>query len=155
MLFLAGKGPLDSCREEAKEVIKNGRAFEKFCEMTAAQGGDDSYLRYPDKFPKAGIIQPVTAHTQGFITAMDTQSVGMASVLLGAGRLTIDDSIDQAAGIVLEKKPGDKVAKGETLAWLHTSTNDRIKEAEKIFRQGIMIGSEKPRETRLILEYID
>jgi pyrimidine-nucleoside phosphorylase len=82
---------------------------------------------------------------------MDTTAIGVASVALGAGRARKEDSIDHSAGIVLRRKTGDRVARGDVLAVLHTSARDKLPEAEKLLRDAIIVGDAPPAPTRTIL----
>lgn len=109
MLFLAGKGTLEECRSLVREVIANGEALKRLAAMVEAQGGDSSVIFDTDKFEKAAYQHEVLAKKSGYITFMDTESCGIASAMLGAGRETKDSQIDFAAGIILKKKVGDYV----------------------------------------------
>ena len=112
-------------KEEAKKAIienvKNGKAFEKFVEFIKWQGGDVEYLYHPEKFDVASRIIPVYSNKAGYVSRIDALSIGEGSMRLGGGRETLDDVIDMSAGIILNKKIGDKVEKGELLATLYTN----------------------------------
>ena len=97
---------------------------------------------------------PVQALHDGWITHMDAEQVGIASSLLGAGRMTKEDAIDHAAGIVLEKKTGDFVKAGEVLAWLHTNDAEKLTAAEARFRSALQWGDEAPALGRLIYDIV-
>jgi pyrimidine-nucleoside phosphorylase len=133
MLYLAGKGDLTRCRALAREAIASGRALEKFAEVVAAQGGDRSYIDDPKKFPKAKIAREIIAPRTGYIQAMDTEGIGITALMLGAGRSRPDDSIDYSAGLILRAKTADRAEKGEILATLYTSSEDKADEAEEKF----------------------
>lgn len=150
MLYLAGKGKLAACREMARGQIKNGKGFAKFKEMAAAQGGDTTVLDHPDAFPKAGAELEVPAQRDGFITAMDTEKCGISSVELGAGREKKNDSIDSSAGIVLLKKTGDRVQKGEPIARFYAADLEKCKAAEQLFEGAVTIGETAPAVMPLI-----
>jgi pyrimidine-nucleoside phosphorylase len=150
MLYLAGKGKLAACREMARGQIKNGKGFAKFKEMAAAQGGDTTVLDHPDAFPKAGAELEVPAQRDGFITAMDTEKCGIASVELGAGREKKNDSIDSSAGIVLLRKTGDRVRKGEPIARFYAADVEKCKAAEQLFEGAVTIGETAPAVMPLI-----
>lgn len=111
-------------RAELEEVIENGKAFEKFCQMVEAQGGDVSYIRDPSKFPVAKNIVRVTARTDGYISAIKALTIGVSSMKLGGGRETLEDTIDMSAGIVLAKKVGDYVKKGDVICTIHTNKDE-------------------------------
>lgn len=150
MLYLAGRGDAESCRTMASAQIGNGKAFAKLLEMVAAQGGDTSVLEDGSRFPQAKLCREVTADRSGYLCFMDTEQIGIASMLLGAGRETKEDSIDYSAGILLRRKTGDRVEKGEPLAMFYTSSESRFAEAGKVFRDALTIGGETPKQTKLI-----
>lgn len=150
MLYLAGKGKLAACREMARGQIENGQGFAKFKEMAAAQGGDTTVLDNPDAFAKAGAELEVPAQRDGFITAMDTEKCGIASVELGAGREKKNDSIDSSAGIVLLRKTGDRVRKGEPIARFYAADVEKCKAAEQLFEGAVTIGETAPAVMPLI-----
>ncbi len=150
MLYLAGKGDLQECMSMAKDALESGKAFIKFKEMVAAQGGDVSVIDNTDLFEKAPIVYEVLADKDGWITAMDTERCGIASVVLGAGRENTEDTIDYSAGIILKAKLGDKVSKGQPLAVLYTSRENAVKTAEEMLKQAMNIGAEQPQITPLI-----
>lgn len=150
MLYLAGKGELSACRALAEAAVSSGRAAQKLKDMVLAQGGDASVIEDTEKFKKAPISHKVLAKSDGYITHMDTERCGIASVVLGAGRENKGDPIDYSAGIMLIKKYGDAVKKGDTLAELFTSKRASISEAEKILLNAIVISDEKPKDEKLI-----
>ena len=108
----------------AKEKIDNGEALEKLCQMVKAQGGDDSYIRHPEKFEVSKNIIEVKATNKGYIKEINALEIGEAAMRLGAGRATIEDVIDPKAGIILNKKVSDYVNIGDTLCVVHTDIND-------------------------------
>ena len=155
MLNLAGKGSLEVCRGKAREVIKNGKAFDKFKEMVHAQGGDVSVLDNSDAFPKAKVEYTVKAKKSGFIHKFDTEKVGIASVILGAGRETKESTVDFTAGIILEKTVGDFVEKDEPLARFYSSEISKCKDAEDLFNQALKISDEEVNFSPLILSRVE
>ena len=144
MLMLAGKGDMAACRAMAERVIADGTAFETCCRMFAAQGGDVSVLRDPGLFRKAKYSREVTAPRDGYICKNDVEKIGNASVLLGAGRIKKEDSIDFAAGITMHKKLGDAVKAGESICTLYADDEALFAPAEEMYRGGLVIGDEKP-----------
>ena len=111
--------------EEAKELLKaqivNGEALKKLAELAEAQGGDGLYVLNPTKFESAKEIIPVIAKEAGYITYINALEIGVSSMLLGGGRETMNDIIDPAVGIVLNKKIEDYVQPGDVLAYVHTN----------------------------------
>lgn len=150
MLLLAGKGDFKTCRAMAESVLNDGTAFAKCCSMFQAQGGDISVLRDASKFQKARYSRAIAARSDGYITAHNVEDIGIASVLLGAGRQTKEDTIDFAAGITLHKKLGDAVHSGESIATLYADDPALFTAAEERFCRSLTIGPEKPAEPPLI-----
>ena len=150
MLYLAGMGTMEACTAMAKEAIKSGKAFEKFCQMVEAQGGDASYVRKPEKFTVSPVEYELKAEKSGYITAMDTEKIGMAAVELGAGRRKKEDSIDYGAGIILNAKIGDRVENGQTVATLYTSAVSLLSGAISLLKEAVVIGKEQPEAEKLI-----
>lgn len=107
-------------RELLQKKIDSGEAFEKFREMVIAQGGDVSYIDNPSKFPVSMYSQEIRSTTSGYVSRIEAKGIGIDAMKLGAGREKEEDIIDFAAGIVLNKKIGDKVQKGDVLATLYT-----------------------------------
>ena len=119
-----------------QEVINNGKALEKLKEMVHEQGGDVSYIDHPEKFPLAKHIIDIKAKNDGYIKRIVALEIGESAMRLGAGRETFDDVIDMSAGIVLNKKVGDKINKGDVLCTIHTNKDnidDILKDIEKAF----------------------
>ncbi len=143
-------------REEAKEAmlenIKNGKALAKFKEFVSAQGGDASFVDDISNFAQAKEIIEIKAENDGFVHHIDALAIGHAAMLLGAGRETMEDIIDPAVGIVLNKKVGDSVNKGETLAYIYTNGKN-TKEASKKALEAFEIDS-KHVDAKLILDVV-
>ena len=150
MLYLAGKGEMTACRAMAEQVIADGSAFEICCKMFAAQGGDTSVLRDASLFRKAKYAHDICAPADGYIVQNDVERIGNASVLLGAGRIKKEDSIDFAAGIIMHKKLGDAVKAGEPICTLYADDDTLFAAAEEMYVGGLTIGAEKPEVPPLI-----
>ena len=149
-----------SSRERARaaleEAIKSGAAFDKFVKMIKAQGGDIEYILHPEKFEMAKEIIPVYAESSGYVKSLDALTIGVSSMKLGGGRETLEDVIDMSAGIILNKKVGDKVEEGELLATLYT--NKSKEEYEPIALDVLHtfeITSEPVEHQKVILEVIE
>ena len=144
--------------DEAKKLvvgaIDGGAALSKMKEWIAAQGGDERCVDDDTNLPSATVIYPVLSQTDGNITETDAQLIGASAMILGAGRESKEDVIDPSAGIVLSKKPGDKVKKGDVLCHLHTSDVSKLKEAEKVFLSAVKFGGTKPEKQPLIYKII-
>jgi len=149
MLLLAKAGStIAECKELAEGAVASGRAFDKLCAMVEAQGGDASVLK--NGFGKAPVVSPLKSPSSGYITHMDAEACGMASLALGAGRIRKEDSIDYTAGIVLQKKTGGYVTAGEDLAFLHTSDTEKLREAASILSAAITIEGTPPPTVKTI-----
>ena len=144
----------DEARAMAEESIKSGAAFGKFTEWIAAQGGDATLAENPSLFSTAKYSHRILANCDGYITHMDAEKIGLASVELGAGRATKDAKIDYASGIILSKKTGDSVRAGDVIATLYTNDEAAILRAENEFLSGIEYGDVAPREKKLIYKII-
>lgn len=107
--------------EMLKKVVADGSAFKKFKDMVKEQGGDESYLDHPEKFVLAKNIIEIKSKRDGYVKRINALEIGESAMRLGAGRETFDDAIDMSAGIVLNKKVGDQVKKGEVLCTVHTN----------------------------------
>lgn len=150
MLWLAGKGTMEACVESAKETIADGSALRRLAAMVEAQGGDSNVIHNPALFIRAPFKREVKAEKRGYIVHMNTEQCGIASSLLGAGRVTKESSIDYTAGIALLKKVGQEVEEGETIAVLYTSKQDLFNAAEEEFLKAVTIALDKPEKEPLI-----
>ncbi|MFJ7815278.1 pyrimidine-nucleoside phosphorylase [Bacillus toyonensis] len=122
MVVLAKKAnTLEEAREMLIEVMKNGKATEKFKEFLSNQGGDSSIVDNPEKMPQAKYIIDVPAKTSGVISNIVADEIGIAAMLLGAGRATKEDEIDLAVGLMLHKKVGDAVKEGEPFVTIYAN----------------------------------
>ena len=126
IIKLSGNGDnLEENKLKVMENIKNGKAYTKFLELVSKQGGDTSYVQNAEKFEKAKYIIPVISKNDGYISKLDALTVGKVSVNLGAGRMKKEDGIDNAVGIVLNKKIADKVIVGDVLAYIHANNEEK------------------------------
>ncbi|RSL31925.1 pyrimidine-nucleoside phosphorylase [Salibacterium salarium] len=134
MIYLAGQA--DSTKEartQLEDAIKSGRAVEKWKTFIEAQGGDKSVVDDPSKLPAASHTFEVKAKEDGIISEIIADEIGIAASMLGAGRTTKDSRIDLAVGLVLNKKVGEKVKKGESLVTVHSNTKETSDVVEKIY----------------------
>jgi len=138
----------------AKKALSSGPAFEKFKEMVQAQGGDIRYVEHPEFFERDAFEGEVLAAEDGFLSGMDTEKIGVAAGLLGAGRETKDSVIDMSAGIYLEKKIGDTVKKGEPIAICYAGTKEKLNRGMAMFESSIRYSKEAPRIPKLIVDII-
>lgn len=146
--------PHSEALERVNGALDGGRAFDKMKEWISAQGGDISFIENTDLFPKALYAYDILSENDAYIASMDTEKIGLASVILGAGREFKEDSIDFSAGIIIYKKTGDKIEKGEKIATLFTNKEGEIPAAEKMYRDALCISEEKPEQKPLIYKII-
>ena len=133
MAYLGGVGEnLDDARRLLEENIANGKALDKFRIFVEAQGGNPEVIDNPELLPQAEFKIPVKAEQSGVVSAIDAEELGIAGMLLGAGRETKDSELDLAAGLILHKKIGDSVEKGETLVTIHSNKQDVQSSVDKI-----------------------
>lgn len=150
MLYLAGKGSMEECLALAEGAIADGSALARLVAMVEAQGGDSSVIKDTSLFARAAFEREVKALKSGYITHMNTEQCGIASSLLGAGRVTKESVIDYTAGIALKKKVGQKVEEGETIALLYASKEELFAASEEEFLKAVTISGQKPEEEPLI-----
>jgi pyrimidine-nucleoside phosphorylase len=156
MLMLGGLvSSVDEGRGRLEEIIASGKAVDKLAQMVQAQGGDERDVYEPDRLPKAGLTVQVTAKQDGYLAGIDAETVGHASVVLGAGRLTKEMPIDLAVGIVLHKKRGDQVRAGEPLATLHANDEQLLQYALQEMDEAFAYSSEEPQEQPLIYKIVE
>lgn len=134
MLYLGEIADLQECRDMVYDAIETGKGIEKLAEMVKAQGGDESYIYHPEKFEEAPYQKKLIADQSAYISAMDTEKCGKTAVILGAGRETKESVIDPKAGIRFYFKTGEYVEKGEVLAELYASDQEKLKDAVKYLK---------------------
>jgi pyrimidine-nucleoside phosphorylase len=139
-----------------EELIENGKAFEKFKKIVEKQGGDVSYIEDPDKFKKSENSTEIKAKASGYLSQLKALDIGMAAMLVGAGREQKGDQILNEVGVVVHKKYGEKVTKGEKIATLyHNEENENTKEAIDKLNNSFIINDETPEPRDLIYKIID
>ncbi len=140
--------------EKVWEVLLSGAAYEKMKEWISAQGGDISYIEDTNKFEKAKFFLKINSKEDGYIFAMDTEKIGNLCTMLGAGRTKKEDIIDSAAGIILEKKTGDFVDKGDLIATVFTNNESVLKNVESELISAIKICKKKPKTVSTVYKTI-
>ncbi|MEH7510387.1 pyrimidine-nucleoside phosphorylase [Priestia megaterium] len=154
MVVLAEKASsLDEARTMLQEVIKNGKALESFKTFLSAQGGDASVADDPSKLPDAAHKIEVPAKEDGYISEIVAEKIGVAAMKLGAGRATKESEIDLAVGIMLNKKVGDSVKKGDSLVTIHSNSED-VQEVMDIVYDSYSTVAEKVEAPTLIYKEI-
>ena len=144
--------------EEAERLLRDslesGRAFEVFKAFIRAQGGDPEEAEHPELLPSAAYQEAVCAERDGFVSDIRTEEIGRICLLLGGGRETKESAIDLSVGLVLCKKKGDAVKKGEPLAVIHASDPGKLSEAKKRLLEAYEFTSQKPEAAPLIKDII-
>jgi len=143
MISLAKDISYDEAGSIAEDMLKSGAAYKKFIEWIGAQGGDTAYAKSPELFPNAEYTACVASEHDGYISHINAELVGLASVELGAGRREKGDKIDHTAGIYLNKKCGERVAHGDCVATLYASDEEKLAEAMATLKSAIEYSDEK------------
>ncbi len=132
MLVLGKKAPtLTEAKKMCKDALSNGCAYEKFKELVKQQGGDIRFIENPSQYPQARFHREIRFDRRGYIGSFKTREIGMANVLLGAGRMRAEDPVDYQSGIVLKKKIGDFVKPGDVVMEVFTNQTTNIELVER------------------------
>lgn len=146
-------GGADSYEAAEKMVVdnlSNGKALAKMVEFVEAQGGNPENITSPDTLPASEIVKPIIADKAGYIKDIQSDSIGIAAMILGAGRETMSDELDMGAGIYFTKKIGDSVEAGEQIGTLMTNKAEKVEDAIKITLEALTITDEKVEKRQLI-----
>lgn len=154
MISLTKQVDLKEAENEAKEMIKSGKALEKLKEMVKAQGGDVSYIDDENKFGFDEYKTEIKAEKQGYISNIDAQKIGNICVILGAGRNVKTDSIDSKAGILLSCQKGDYINSGDTVMTLYSNDENKLKQAKELALNSFEISNKKPACNDIILKQL-
>lgn len=156
-MLLLGKNveSLNEGRKKIQGFIDDGTGLTWFRKMVQQQGGDPSIVDNPSKLPQAKSQTQIKSPQSGYIHRLDALTIGQAAVILGAGREKIDSIIDPSVGIMLSKKVGDKVSKGETLCVVHHNDSKNLNEIITRIQSGYTIKNTKPKPNALILKVIE
>lgn len=134
MALAAGKAQsVDEARKKLIGCIEDGSALKKLAEFVAEQGGDSELVYHPERLPQASIIEEIPSPSDGYIQKIVCDEIGICSLILGGGRETKESSIDLSVGLVLHKKVGDAVKKGESLATIHANDSEKLAAAKARF----------------------
>lgn len=145
---------LSLARTMLEESLSNGRAFEVFKEFVRAQGGDPNEAEHPELLPAARFQETVPAPGDGYVADIATEEIGKICLLLGGGRETKESRIDLSVGLVLCKKKGDAVRKGEPLAVIHANDEELLGQAAERLASAYTLTEMKPEAIPLIKEVI-
>jgi len=144
MLLMSGvASTMDEAADRLKSSVETGKGLEKLCAMIEAQGGTSAFIDNPKLLPQPKLKLEVKAEGSGYVQKIDALELGLASMSLGAGRKTKDETIDHSIGIILKKKVGDKVKEGEPLALFYSDGDpEKIEQAKEKFLGAYRIGSQ-------------
>ncbi len=137
-------------RQMAEQLIRSGKALEKFGQMVALQGGDSSVIADPRRLPQAEHKLDVLSLRSGCVMKIDCEAVGIACVVLGGGREKKEDSVDPSVGLALHKKVGDSVVAGEPLCAIHYNSEARAARAKTLIEASYQIGETPPTKRPLV-----
>ncbi len=155
-MLLAGGKARDEKEARAKltEVIANGSALRKLAEFVAAQGGDPRQVYQPETLPKAEIMEEIPAPSDGYIAHIECSEIGICSLILGGGRETKESRIDLSVGLVLHRKVGDYVTKGDSLATIHANDRGKLETARERFLKAYTFSDTAVEQKPLIRDVI-
>jgi pyrimidine-nucleoside phosphorylase len=142
---------LADAEEQAREAIASGAGLDRFRKIIEGQGGDPRVVDDPARLPHVADRRVVTATRGGYVTRVDAELVGRASVALGAGRDRVEDPVDFAVGITIKAKPGDEVRAGDAVLELHYRDRARLEAAMDLAARAVTIGDGRPPAARLIV----
>lgn len=154
MLELAGKGSIEDCREEAEKAVENGSALEKFREMVEAQGGDSSFINDYSLLPCSAHKLEICAGEDGWIAEVNSEDIGFAALMTGAGRSRKEDEIDRSAGIIMNCEIGGYVKKNDVVMTLYSNSSERLKTAGERAKNALRISQKKPEMPPLVYAVI-
>jgi pyrimidine-nucleoside phosphorylase len=156
MVHLGGRaGSIEEGMKLCRSAIWSGKAYEKFLEIVRRQGGDISVLEQPARYPAAAYSAEVVSPSAGYVGAFETMRIGLLAIELGAGRKKVDDVLDPSAGILLKKKAGDKVDRGEVLASIHAGRKDALDRVRNLLAATFTIVDRMPAAVPLVRSLID
>ncbi|MDL2287100.1 thymidine phosphorylase [Eubacteriales bacterium OttesenSCG-928-G02] len=141
-------------KEKAIKTIENGKAFEHFKDMVNMMGGDTKYLDNTSLFEKSKYSLTIKSEAEGYLYELDAETVGRASVILGAGRSKKGDTIDYSAGVLIHKEKLDKIEINDDILTLYSNNYDSIKKAEELIKNVIKTGKKKMKKTERIIKIL-
>lgn len=154
LLVMSEKGDYDTCYAKVQTALQSGAGLAKLRELIISQGGDGRVVDNISLLGQSQFTYDIKTSSAGYITHMDTEACGIASVMLGAGRTVKDGPIDMTAGIVMHKKTGDSIAEGDVIATLYADDESLFEGAAHTYVQALTIGLEKPVSRDTILAVI-
>ena len=155
MLVLSHICDYETALNRVQQALDSGTALERLRLMIEAQGGDSRVIDDESVLEIGKFTYDITSTQDGYITHMNTEQCGIASVMLGAGRTVKDGPIDYSAGIVMHKKTGDSVTVGESIATLYASDESLLNNAAQTYLEAITIGNTAPKVVDTILDIVE
>lgn len=147
--------PFEEAYSQCRRHLESGNALVKFREMVERQGGDVQFVDHPERYPVCRYEANAVASSGGFVISIDAHAIGMAGVVVGAGRLTQDDTVDYPAGLMIHRKVGDRVAPGEILATIFGNDRSKVDEALQRVERAFRVDYNAPDKKPLVLDVID
>ncbi len=155
LLLMTGKvSQHEQAETMVQQAIQTGAAVQKFVEVIAAQGGDARQIEQPQRLPQAPVQKMLRAPSSGYITAIDAEGIGLASMKLGAGRVKKGDAIDHRTGLLLQAKIGTYVREGDALVEVHARSEDEVRLVQEQLFSCYQWSEDRPQEQALIYEVV-
>lgn len=155
MIYLGNKAAsIEEGKEKSLELIRNGKAFDKFVEIVKYQKGNVKYLHNPDKYPKSKFSAKILSPENGYLFSINNYEIGMAALELGAGRITKEDQIDLKAGIIFYPKIGNQISKGDVIAEIFTDNKAKIATAKNKILNSLTFSKNNISKPKLIKKII-
>ncbi len=155
MLYLGNKADsIEEGKEISLELIKNGKAFDKFVEIVKLQNGNVKYLFNPEQYPKSKYSEKIFSPKNGYLSSINNYEIGMAALELGAGRRTKDDKIDPKAGIIFYQKIGNQIHKGDVIAEVFSDDKAKLALAKNKILESLTFSKDKISKPKLIKKII-
>lgn len=153
MQYISKGGPyvFEECLDNARKTLKTDRPLQVWRDMVEKQGGSLDAIDNPEKYKQTKLSDTITAQEDGIITRMDAKLIGQAAVMMGCGRATVEDQIDLPAGLVIEKKVGDRVCKGDTIMNVYSNHKDKMDAVLGRYQDAIKIGKAEDLEERPLI----
>ncbi len=140
----------DGARAMMDGAIRSGQALRKFEQIITAQGGDAAVVADPGRLPRSSHIAEFRASSDGVVHSVDPRSIGYGVIALGGGRRNMEEKIDPSVGFVITAKPGDQVAKGQTLATIFARSKSDLEKSRAMLEQAIVISESHPEPLTLV-----
>lgn len=137
-----------------KQSIESGKALDKLAQFVEAQGGNKEQVYHPELLKEASIIEEIKSEKEGYVSHIQCDEVGICSLILGGGRETKESEIDLSVGLIISKKKGDFVAKGDVLATIYANSREKLETAKERFLNAYTFSSEKPARESFIKRII-